>query len=148
MITITLLSIVATVSFSILYQIPRKAIIPVGILGMVSWLFYAAAMHFGTNPVVASFVASIVVSLLSEAFARTLRMPVIIFAVPGIVVLLPGMTAYSAMKAFVVHQYLVGISMGTETALVAGALASGIAISGVLAKSIWRKGHEVSRTNE
>ena len=139
MITMTLLSILATISFSILYQVPKKAIIPIGVVGMVAWLSYSISLQFSHNVVLASFIASLIASLLSEAFARFIHMPVILFAVPGIVVLLPGLLAYSAMKAFVSHHYMTGISMATQTALVAGALASGIAMSGIVAKAIWRR---------
>ncbi|MCI0182597.1 MAG: threonine/serine exporter family protein [Acidibacillus sp.] len=138
-----LLSIVATIAFSILYQIPRKAIIPVGILGMVAELFMIGAQKEHVGEVAASFAASLTISLLSEGFARTLRMPVTIFAVPGIIVLVPGMNAYQTMKDFVTHHYISGIAMGTETALIAGALASGLVMVGVLARSVWRPRNHV-----
>ncbi len=139
-----LLSIVATVAFAILYQIPRKAIIPVGVLGMVAELFMVAANKEHVGGIAASFAASIMISLLSEGFARTLRMPVTIFAVPGIIVLVPGMNAYQTMKDFVTHNYIQGIAMGTETALIAGALASGLVMVGVLTRSVWRPRRNVN----
>jgi uncharacterized membrane protein YjjB (DUF3815 family) len=133
-----LLSAVATVTFAVLYQIPRRAIAPVGLLGAVAFACYAALMALNTGDVFASFVASLAVSSCSELFARGLRMPVTVFAMPGIIVLVPGMTAYQAMKALVDGHVLIGLSMGINTALVAGALASGLAVAGVVARLVWR----------
>ncbi|MCY0876205.1 MAG: threonine/serine exporter family protein [Firmicutes bacterium] len=139
------LSMIATMAFAVLYQIPRKAIIPVGLLGGVAYLFQTAAMRYGMTEVVASFVASLSVCLLSEGLARRLRMPVTVFAVPGIVILVPGIDAYMAMKAFVQNHELQGVSLLSQTALVAGAIASGLVISGVLFRSVWRVRHYAGR---
>jgi len=135
---IVVLSMVATVAFAILYQIPARAVVSVGCLGAVAESFMLAAAHYHVGLAAASFIASLVVSLLSEALARVQRMPVTVFAVPGIIVLVPGMEAYAAMKDFVVHRYVLGIATGTQTVLIAGALASGLVIAGVLARSVWR----------
>jgi len=132
------LSMIATMAFAVLYQIPRKAIVPVGVLGGIGFLLQTAAMRYGMTEVVASFVASLCVCLLSEVLARKLRMPVTVFAVPGIVVLVPGIDAYMAMKAFVLNHELQGVALLSQTSLTAGALASGLVISGVLFRSIWR----------
>lgn len=137
-VTSWLLSMIATMAFAVLYQIPRKAIVPVGLLGGAGYLFQLAAMRYGMTEVIASFVASLSVCLLSEGLARRLRMPVTVFAVPGIVVLVPGIDAYMAMKAFVQNHQVQGLALLSQTALIAGALASGLVISGVLFRSVWR----------
>lgn len=134
-----ILSMVATIAFAVLYQIPKRAIVPVGLLGGVAWLFDSAALRYGVHQVAASFVASLIVSLCSEAFARKLKMPVTVFAVPAIVVLVPGITAFMAMKSFVMGAFIEGMAQGTQTALVAGALASGLVISGVLYRTLGRR---------
>ena len=138
MIVSTFLSMLATIAFAVLNQVPKKAILPAGILGIVAWLFLNGALNNGANVIAANFLASFAVSLLSEGFARYLRMPVTVFAVPGIIVLVPGMDAYFAMKDFVTHQYLNGMSMATETMLIAGAISTGLVIAGILMRSIWR----------
>ncbi len=139
MIVSTLLSALATIAFAILNQVPKKAIIPAGILGIVAWLFLNGALKNGANVIAANFMASLAVSLLSEVFARYYRMPVTVFAVPGIIVLVPGMDAYFAMRDFVTHRYMNGMSMATETVLIAGAISTGLVIAGVLMRSIWRQ---------
>lgn len=131
-----LLSVVATVCFAVLYQIPRRGIIPVGVLGGVAWFCYATGVHYGLNPVAASFLSSLIVSLCSEAFARRLKMPVTVFSVPAIVVLVPGINAFMAMKSFVAGHFLNGMAQGMQTALLAGALASGLVIAGVLYRAL------------
>ena len=139
MIVSTLLSALATIAFAILNQVPKKAIIPSGILGIVAWMFLNGALKNGANVIAANFMASLAVSLLSEMFARYYRMPVTVFAVPGIIVLVPGMDAYFAMRDFVTHHYMNGMSMATETVLIAGAISTGLVIAGVLMRSIWRQ---------
>lgn len=138
MLVSTLLSMLATIAFAVLNQVPKKAILPSGLLGMVAWLFLNGALKNGANEIEANFLASLVVSLFSEAFARHYRMPVTVFAVPGIIVLVPGMDAYFAMRDFVTRHYLNGMSMATETVLIAGAISTGLVIAGVLMRSIWR----------
>ncbi len=139
MVVSTLLSALATIAFAMLNQVPKRAIIPSGLLGIVAWLFLNGALKNGANVIAANFLSSLAVSLLSEVFARYYRMPVTVFAVPGIIVLVPGMDAYFAMRDFVTHQYMNGMSMATETVLIAGAISTGLVISGVLMRSIWRQ---------
>ncbi len=145
MVVSTLFSALATIAFAVLNQAPRRAILPSGVLGAVAWLLLNGAIKNGVDVIAANFFASLVVSLFSEAFARHYRMPVPVFAVPGIIVLVPGMDAYFAMKDFVTHHYLNGISMATETMLIAGAISTGLVIAGVLMRSIWRPRRDDTR---
>ncbi|KYP81953.1 threonine/serine exporter family protein [Ferroacidibacillus organovorans] len=133
----SLFSILATIAVGVLYQIPPKSILPIGFLGLIAHLLYIGALDHGLNIVVAAFLASVCVSLISEGFARQFRMPVTVFAVPGVVSLVPGSSAYMAMRDFVIHENVTGISMLLEAAFIAGAIASGLVMAGVVARAAW-----------
>ena len=86
----------------------------------------------------ATFIASFSVALISHIFAKKYKAPVIIFTVGGIMPLVPGGTAYDAMKHFVLNQYSIAIELSAQVLLIAGSIALGIVFSEVL-NQLYRK---------
>ena len=125
---------VATTSYAVLYHIPKKALMPVGLVGVGAWIVQGVLAQFGFRSVGAAFFGGLFVAVASEALARRMRMPVIVFVVGGIVPLLPGSSAYATMRQFVTGHYIEGLSRGTETFLIAAALSAGLVLAGTLVR--------------
>lgn len=131
-------SFLVSLGFAILFDAPKKTLIHCGFVGMIGWIIYFSAANEGMEVISASFLASFFISLISHVFAKTFKAPVIIFTVGGIIPIVPGGTAYDAMKHFVLNQYSTAIELSAQVLLVAGAIALGIVFSEVV-NQLYRK---------
>ncbi|WP_018659983.1 threonine/serine exporter family protein [Allofustis seminis] len=121
---------ITAVGFSILYNVPANLLLYTGIVGGVGFItHYSLATYGHVNSFVSMTVASFLIGMLSQLFARKLRTPVIIFTIPGIIPLVPGAAAYNMMRLFIEGHANTGISYATETLLIGGALALGLALN-------------------
>lgn len=125
-----LLCTVASASTSILLNVPRRALTACGLMGTAA--FFAAGWFgdHGASPLAANFLAALIVAVLAEITARLMRLPVSIFTVPGVIPLVPGVTAYKAMFAFVQDQYDAGNSLAISAVLLAAAISAGLVMGG------------------
>ena len=86
----TAVSFVATVSFAILFQVPREQYVYSGLCGAAGWLCYLLVMQNYPSPAVASFAAVVVLTVMSRIFAVRRKTPVTVFLICGIFPLVPG----------------------------------------------------------
>lgn len=126
-----IMSFIATSGMGIVFNVPKKAIIKCGLVGMIGWFIYFYMITIGYSAVLSSFVSAFSISLLSHVFARMYKTPVIIFIVGGIIPLVPGGLAYNAMRNFVSNNYSLAIEFFAKVLLIAGAIAIGIILSEV-----------------
>ena len=84
----------ATVSFSVLFHVPTHQYIYCGLTGVVGWLFYLITMTLGGSNVIASFVATLMLTLVARSFAVWRKTPITIFLIAGIFPLVPGAGIY------------------------------------------------------
>ncbi|SFD46609.1 Uncharacterized membrane protein YjjB, DUF3815 family [Bacillus sp. OV194] len=132
-------SFIASAGFGILFNVPKKAVIPGGICGMIGWLiFEGMSGNSQFDLVLATAMASFVVAGISHLYARIHRMPVIIFSVSGIIPLVPGGGAYDTMRQLVENDYNAAIQLGSQTFLISGAIAFGLVLAGTIIPIILR----------
>ena len=74
----------------------------------------------------ASFLGSFILAIMSHVMSRRYKRPVIIFIVPGIIPLVPGGLAYEATRFLVSNQYTHAVNTFLEVTLISGAIAFGI----------------------
>lgn len=126
-------SFLTALGFAVLYNIPRKTIIPAGITGAIGWtIYFFLTVYFSIEEFLATIIASFFIAFASQIFARKFKTPVIIFTLPGLIPLVPGGLAYNMMRAFVEGNTILGFEYATDTFLTAGALALGLSINGAL----------------
>lgn len=116
----------STVGFSVLFNAPRKSLLLGGITGGIGWIIFSLVK--GQSAIFASFIASIVIGLLGEVFARIQKKPVTIFIIPGIVPIVPGYGLYLTMVYLINDKYYSAVQTGTEAVFTAGAISIGIVI--------------------
>src|SRR5689334_7404750 len=85
-----LMSFVATGGYAVLYQVPKRALVAVGLVGMGAFFTQEMVTHFGLSSIGSAFAGGLFVATASEWLARWMRMPVSVFVVGGIVPLVPG----------------------------------------------------------
>ena len=129
-------STLATIGFSIFLNSPIKALIPAGITGGIGWTIYYYLNEVSSNSIFANFLAAVIVSLISEILARKLKFPAILFVIPGIIPLVPGLGMYNTMLYLVQNNYDLAISTGTDVLFVACAIALGVLVITSLVRTL------------
>ncbi|MFD1416325.1 threonine/serine exporter family protein [Oceanobacillus jeddahense] len=125
-------SFIASAGFGVLFNAPKKSLIPCGLVGMFGWIFFYTLREFHIDIVAATTFAAILVSILSQLCSRILKRPIIIFTVSGIIPLVPGGVAYNAMRNFVENDYNTAIQLSAQVMLLAGGIAIGLMFSQVI----------------
>lgn len=121
-----LLAFGATIGFGVMFNAPKKVLIYCGFAGGIGWIIYTAVMNTIDQNIIAAFLGSFVLTIISLLFARRLKTPVIVFIVCGIIPLVPGGLAYQAMRHIVTSDYQLAIESIFQVGLVSGAIAIGI----------------------
>lgn len=127
-----LLSFLAAAAFGIIFNAPKTSLIQSGFVGMLGWIIYILFTMNGADAVNATLIASFVIAVASQVFAKLYRTPIIIFIVAGIIPLVPGGMAYDAMRNFVENDYNIALALAAKAFLISGAIAMGIVFSEVV----------------
>lgn len=127
-----LLSFLAAAAFGIIFNAPKSSLVQSGFVGMLGWGIYILFTINGSDAVNATLVASFVIAVASQVFAKLYRMPIIIFIVAGIIPLVPGGMAYDAMRNFVENDYNIALALAAKAFLISGSIAMGIVFSEVI----------------
>ena len=75
---------VGTAAFSALFGVPKKYWLDCGICGAVGWGVYLAVMAAYQTPIIGTFAASAVLTMLSRCLAVQRKAPTLLFLVCGI----------------------------------------------------------------
>ncbi|MCT4583728.1 MAG: threonine/serine exporter family protein [Peptostreptococcaceae bacterium] len=123
-----IISFFATLGFCILFNVPKKYIIHSCLTGAIGWcVFIFNKEIFNSNPF-PNFLASIVIGILGEIFARINKTPVTLYVIPGIIPLVPGYGIYLSMIHLINNDFYSAIKTGVDTLFIAGAISMGIII--------------------
>jgi len=117
---------IVSFSFAILTNSPSKSLLYCGINGMCGWFVNILLLRFGFTQILSVFFAALAINVLSEIFARSLKNPVPIFLIPGLIPLVPGAGMYNTMTALLKSQFELAIKTGMQTLLIAGSIAVAI----------------------
>lgn len=121
-----IVSMVATISFAVLFNAPKKETLYCGLTGALGWVVYYAMTTSGANSVLASLFATFCLTVLARSFAVIRKSPVTMYILPGIFPLVPGAGIYyTAYYLFIGNNELSGFK-GLETLEIAGAIVFGI----------------------
>ncbi|MEH7234584.1 threonine/serine exporter family protein [Bacillus sp. JJ1562] len=136
-------SLVASSTFGIIFNVPKRSLIKCGLVGMMSWVLYIFLFFRGFDAVYATLVASLLVGIISHIFAKVYKNPVIIYSIVGIIPLVPGGIAYNSMRNFVENDYSTALSLAAKAFMISGAIAFGLVISEVLNQLIFKRKKKV-----
>lgn len=94
----TLLALLSSVGFSIIANVPKRALLGAGITGVCSWVVYYVLDSVHHSIVLPNFMASLVVGMLGFFLARRFRVPVTMIYVGALISLVPGGMAFSTLQ--------------------------------------------------
>ncbi|MCF8567263.1 threonine/serine exporter family protein [Alicyclobacillus tolerans] len=127
-----IVSFLASACFGILFSIPKRFLLPSGVVGMMGWGLYSWLSAMGMTMIPATLLAAFLVTSFSLLFARLYKAPVTIFSASGIVPLVPGGLAYDAMRYFVENDYNLAVQFSAKAFMISGAIAMGLILAEVL----------------
>lgn len=117
---------VATIGFAVWFALPRETILRASVVGMGGFIVKGVLVKLGHSLMIASFFAALFIGVFGYYRARTFRYPRVIFTVPGIIPLVPGIPAYQALLLFSQGSVSAGIESALQGFLVIAALAAGL----------------------
>lgn len=129
-------SFIATIGFSVFLCAPRKSLIASGFTGGFGWTVFYFILNSSFNNISANFIAALLVTLVSEILARKFKQPAIIFIIPGIIPLVPGLGMYNTMLYLVQNNFNEAIAKGADVLFVGGAIALGVLIITSLSRTL------------
>ena len=118
----------ATISFAVLFHVPKEEYLFSGITGAAGWLIYLICLKIHPSVTIASFIAALSLTLLSRIFAVYRKTPITIFLICGIFPLVPGAGIYYTAYHFIMGENRLAAAKGIETVKIAVAIAIGIAL--------------------
>lgn len=89
----------AALGFSVLFNAPARALLPVWLCGFLAGLVKFSLMDqaIGSGIIMASFLASLSIGLVSIPIAHLRHVTPMIFTIPAVIPLVPGAFAYRTM---------------------------------------------------
>lgn len=128
------------VGFGLIINLPYRALNLAGISGVVGWgTYYVVNSLPDTGIGIANFCGAFSLGVFAMIVARVMRMPSILFDVPGLVPLVPGGQAYELIKNFATGHYNDALGYLTQVIWIAGSIALGF----IAAETILRIIHQV-----
>lgn len=118
-------AILASLGFAILFNIRGDKLISASLIGGAGGLTYYICLELGYHQIIALFVASIIISILSEIFARILKCPVTTFLICALIPLVPGGGMYRTMLEVVRNNIDGALAAGIDTIIQACSIVIG-----------------------
>lgn len=141
-----LVSFGGSVSFALLYNVPKKYYAGCGFAGMCGWMTYLLVER-GTSFTagVASFFGAFVMVLISRILSVCMKCPITLFVVPGLTPLVPGVGIYFTTYYIVTNDLSQAVQRGIGSIKVAFGLVVGIAIVLSIPRQVFQKKYWVQR---
>lgn len=135
------IAFIAVLSFAVLFNAPREQYVWAGLTGAVAWLVYVLVMNWNPSLWLASFLSTMVLTILSRLFAIWRRTPITVFLICGIFPLVPGAGIYYTAYYLIMGDMEMAGAKGMETLKIAVAIALGIVVVLSLPQKffIWRR---------
>src|SRR5574337_48614 len=127
-----ILAYIGTLSFGIILNIPRRTLNRAGIVGASAWLTYELVllctqqmMDKNWRIVLGSFIATMMIGMLSLTMSRAQKVPMLIYQIPGIFPLVPGGQAYQVVRSLVTGDRVTATTNFELLVIIIGAIAAG-----------------------
>lgn len=134
----TVMAFFACVAFSIIFNAPKKELPFCGISGSVSWGVYFFVDKMLSQQVLATFLATLVVTIVCRYLSSIRLAPSTMYHIAGILPLVPGMNIYNAMSGILSNDLLYCFGQGVMALKLAAAIAIGSILVLSLPQSLFR----------
>lgn len=125
----TLMGALGSFGFALLFRVRGKLLIFAFLGGLLSWGSYCIAGMFVGHEALQYLIATTVLTLYAEIFARILRCPSIIMLVTGWIPLIPGGALYGSISALVQNNMPLFVDRILHTFLLMIAMSAGMLLA-------------------
>ena len=132
-------SLIATLSFAVLYSAEKKQLFFCGLTGAAGWFVYMICLEYNTGYAIANLIATLALTLMARLFSALRKNPVTVFLLPGIFPLVPGAGIYYTSYYFIMGDMKQFTQYGISTVKIAGAIVLGIIFGFALPQSFFHK---------
>lgn len=87
----------AATGFSILFNVPKRTLLPIFIMGMISISLKFFLLQIGVTIIPTSFVCAATIGIISIIIASQKKSPPLVFAIPAVIPMIPGVYTYKCM---------------------------------------------------
>jgi uncharacterized membrane protein YjjB (DUF3815 family) len=145
----TAVAFAATVTFSMLFNIPRRELCFCGITGASGWFVRGLVISFFPGAtVLGAFAGTLVLTAISRVLSYSRKTPVLVYLIGGILPLVPGSGIYYTMYELVMtSDTLRAMEYGIETIKITGVISIGIMCILSLPRGLFEKRASASREN-
>lgn len=131
-----IMSGLSSIGYGLMYRVPKKSVLGNFFAGTIGTLTYGIlwnnfGMTFG-----AYLIASLMIGVMAEVFARINKLPATVFLAPGLIPLVPGIAIFNMMNAFANKSYAEALSNLSNAASYAMGIALGIVVSSLYSRSL------------
>ena len=92
---------IAAIGFAILFNVPRRTLLPIWCIGAMGGLIKFTAMNYEMGVVFASFLGAVAVGVLAIQLAHMRNSPPLVFSIPSVIPMVPGIFAYKFMLGMI-----------------------------------------------
>ncbi len=121
-----LMAFLGSMGSGLTFNVKGRKLIFTGLSGAAGWLVYLLIYSFSDSSIFSTFVGAVAVGFYSETAARLMKSPSTVFSIPGILPLVPGITAYEMIQAVTENDMADAMAKMVNTLGGAGAIAFGI----------------------
>lgn len=131
-----LLGGVAALAFGILFNVPRRALIPVVSMGILGIFIKNFIIESAINTITASFAGAASIGVLGLIFSKSKNSPPLVFSIPSVIPMVPGIFIYKFMVGLIKLMSETGVQFndllystinnGLKAAFILMALAAGV----------------------
>lgn len=121
--------VIAIAAFAILLETPKKYMIYAAITGAIGGIVYLISMSIGVNEAIAYFISALMVTVVSNIFAKIFCTPVTTFLISGILPTVPGAGVYQVAYHTIMGNEEQTLHYLMETVKFAGAISLGIFVT-------------------
>ncbi len=115
-----------TIGFGILFSVPRRALWLSGAVGAMGAILRSLCQQLGASTELADYVAALAVGMVGYGAAFVIESPRVVYTVPGVITMVPGILAYQVVVYFSTARYTDGMTAAIQVFLITGSLAAGL----------------------
>lgn len=132
-------SFLAATGFAVFLNAPKKTLYISGAIGMISWIVYVLLRRINFDIMISNFIGASVASVISEILAIKFKKPTILFIIPGIITLIPGLGLYNTMFYMIEGEFEKSMQTGASVMYASGAISLGVVVASSLFRTYYNR---------
>lgn len=119
----------ATIGFSILFNVKKDELLYCGIVGVVCFFFYDVFILNNLSSFLGALIGTFIAVVISRRLAFTRKIPAAIYIIPAIIPIVPGAAIYLTIYNIISENNYAAIYYAFETMKITGGIVIGMSIA-------------------